>query len=61
MQMPMAAEDETTYTPSKRWLKDNVQYASFDDDLWILLQNAVMRHRLRDYIIEHKLSDDHDS
>jgi len=21
-----------THTPSKRWLKDNVQYASFDDD-----------------------------
>lgn len=49
------------HTPSKRWLKDNVRYASFDDDLWILLQNAVMRQRLRDYIIEHKLSDDHDS
>ena len=28
------------------------------DDLWILLQNQVMRQRLRDYIVEHKLSGD---
>ena len=46
------------HTPSKRWLKDNVQYASFDNDLWILLENKVMRQRLRDYIVEHKLTDD---
>ena len=49
-----------THTPSKKWLKENVRYASFDDDLWILLQNQAMRQRLRDYIIEHKLSDDHE-
>ena len=36
-----------------------MRYASFDDDLWILLQNEVMRQRLRDYIIEYKLTDDH--
>lgn len=29
---------------------------SFDDDLWILLQNYAMRQRLRDFIIEKKLS-----
>lgn len=49
-----------THTPSKRWLKDNVRYASLDDDLWVLLQNAVMRQRLREYIVEHKLTDDHE-
>ena len=43
-------------TPSKRWLKENVKYASFDDDLWILLQNKVWRTKLRDYIIEYKLT-----
>ena len=43
------------HTPSKKWLKDNVRFASFDDDLWMLLQNSVMRQRLRDYIVEHKL------
>ena len=45
-------------TPSKRWLKDHVKYASFDDDLWILLQNESRRKKLRDYIVEHKLTDD---
>lgn len=45
-------------SPSKRWLKDNVEYACFDESLWILLQNKVWRLKLRDYIIEHKLTDD---
>ena len=48
-------------TPSAKWLKENVRYASFDDDLWVLLQNQAMRQRLRDYIVEHKLGDDHDA
>ena len=46
-------------TPTKRWLKEHVDFAYFDDDLWILLQNKVWRMKLRDYIVEHKLSDDH--
>ena len=45
-------------TPSKRWLKENVMYGHFDDDLWVLLQNKVWRQKLRDYIVEHKLTDD---
>ena len=45
-------------SPSKRWLKDNVEYAYFDESLWILLQNKVWRLKLRDYIVEHKLTDD---
>lgn len=47
-----------SHTPSKAWLKDNVEYAYFDEPLWILLQNKVWRTKLRDYIIEHKLTDD---
>ena len=43
-------------SPSKRWLKDNVEFAYFDESLWILLQNKVWRTKLRDYIIEHKLT-----
>ncbi len=46
-------------TPSKLWLKEHVEYARFDDELWILLQHQEWRTRLRDYIIEHKLTDDH--
>ena len=45
------------HTPSKAWLKNNVEYAYFDESLWILLQNEVWRTKLRDYIVEHKLTD----
>ncbi len=45
-------------TPSKSWLKENVEFAYFDESLWILLQNKEWRLRLRDYIVEHKLTDD---
>lgn len=44
-------------TPSSRWLKDQVEYAYFDDDLWTLLQHKEWRKQLRDYIVEHKLTD----
>ena len=44
-------------TPSKAWLKDNIDFAYFDDSLWIMLQNKVWRIKLREYIIEHKLTD----
>lgn len=45
-------------SPSKKWLIENVKCASFDEDLWILLQSKEWRTRLRDYIVEHKLTDD---
>ncbi len=47
-----------SHTPSLAWLKENVEYAYFDEALWILLQNKVWRMKLRDYIIEHKLTDE---
>lgn len=46
-------------TPSKAWLKANIEFAYFDESLWILLQNKVWRTKLRDYIVVQKLSDDH--
>ena len=45
------------HTPSKAWLKENIDFAHFDESLWILLQNKVWRLKLRNYIIEHKLTD----
>ena len=42
-------------TPSKKWLKDNVEYAYIDENLWFLLQNKTWRLRLRDFIVEKKL------
>jgi len=50
-------EPQEGATPSKRWLKENVANAYFDDDLWVLLQNKVWCMKLRDYIVEHKLTD----
>lgn len=44
-------------TPSKVWLNENVEFAYFDEFLWILLQNKFWRTQLRNYIIEHKLLD----
>lgn len=44
-------------TPTMKWLKENVTYGHFDDDLWVLLQSKVWRQKLRDYIVEHKLTD----
>ena len=43
-------------TPSKAWLKENVEFAYFDEPLWILLQNKEWRIQFRYYIIEHKLT-----
>lgn len=45
-------------TPTRLWLKEKVVLAFFDDDLWILLQNKVWRQKLRDFIVEQKLTDD---
>ena len=42
-------------TPTTNWLKDNVLYASFNKDLWYLLQNEKWRKKLREFIIKHKL------
>lgn len=42
-------------TPSKKWLKEQVEYAWLDDDLWVLLQNQEWRKKLREFIISHKL------
>ncbi len=44
-------------TQSKAWLKENVEFAYFDESLWILLQNREWRIKLREYIVEHKLTD----
>ena len=43
-------------TPSRKWLKENVNYASFDEDLWVLLMNMEWRRKLEDFIKVHKLT-----
>ncbi|MBR5657104.1 MAG: hypothetical protein IKW98_10590 [Prevotella sp.] len=49
-------EREGRATPSTGWLKENVSSARFDDDLWVLLQNREWRMKLRDFIVEKKLT-----
>jgi putative restriction endonuclease len=53
--LQLKTKEKMSTTPSKAWLKENVTYASFDDDLWVLLQSKEWRTRLRDFIVEHKL------
>ena len=45
-------------SPSRKYICDNCVRAAVDDDLWTLLENRVMRPRLRDYIVTHKLGND---
>lgn len=40
-------------TPSAKFLRENVEYACLDDELWELLQDAKTRNEFRDAIIEH--------
>ena len=55
--LQLKSEADKSMTPSRAWLKENVSCASFDEDLWVLLQSKEWRTRLRDYIVEHKLTD----
>ena len=55
--LQFAEKPQEGVTPSKRWLKEKVSYAYFDEDLWLLLKHEVWRTKLRDYIVEHKLTD----
>lgn len=45
-------------TTPKETGEHGVRLFPFDEGLRILLQNKVWRTKLRDYIIEHKLTDD---
>ena len=55
--LQLKTKGEMRTTPSKAWLKENVNYACFDEDLWVLLQSKDWRIRLRDFIVEHKLGE----
>ncbi len=55
--LQLKTKKEMSTTPSKAWLKENVTYACFNEDLWVLLQNKEWRTRFRNYIVEHKLGE----
>lgn len=44
------------HTPSARYLRENVKYASFDNALWDLLQDDKTRSILKKTIINHFLT-----
>ena len=46
---------DKSQTPSKAWLKQNVEYAFFEESFWILLQNGYWRSKIREYIVNTKL------
>jgi len=48
--------DKMTVTATKARLTNESIFAFVDDDLWTLLQNKEMRIMLREYIVEHKLT-----
>lgn len=45
----------TTDSPGEGWIKRYVSYARFSDDLWVIAQNREYRHRLMDFLVEHKI------
>lgn len=40
-------------TPSAKFIRENVEYACLDEDLWDLLQDPETRNELRDAIIDY--------
>ena len=42
-----------SHTPSAKFLRENVEYACLDDELWELLQDPETRNELREAIIQH--------
>jgi putative restriction endonuclease len=42
-------------TPSEKYIRDHIEFASLDIELWDMLQNAEIRDEFRDTIINHFL------
>ena len=42
--------------PWRKFMREHVEYAYLDEDLWYLLQNTDYRHRLMEFVIKEKLS-----
>lgn len=45
-----------THTPSEKYLRENLMYAKFDDELWGILQDAESREYIRRNIITRFLT-----
>lgn len=47
--------EHSWHTPSAKYLKDNIEYAYLDPDLWELLQDPASREELKESVIHHFL------
>lgn len=47
--------ETTTPAPGEGWIKKHVSYAFLNDDLWVIAQNRDYRHKLMDFLVEHKI------
>lgn len=47
--------DTSRETPSKKFIKENIEYSALDDKLWEMLQDKNYREHLRSFIINHYL------
>ena len=41
--------------PRRGMDKKHVSYAFLNDDLWVIAQNRDYRHKLMDFLVEHKI------
>ena len=44
---------DASRTPSAKFLRENVEYATLDDELWQLLQNKEARNEIKEAIISY--------
>ena len=54
----IAQPKKMNVSATKKFLTEQVKFAYFDNDLWMLLTNDATRIALRNYIVETKLSND---
>lgn len=48
-----SAPKDASRTPSARYLRENIEYAALDDELWLLLQNEEARNEIKEAIISY--------
>lgn len=50
------AINKASHTPSAKYLRENVEFAALDDELWNLLQDTEIRNDFKNTIIKRFLS-----
>ena len=50
---PNIGTPSNSRTPSAKFLRENVEYAALDDELWDMLQDKEVRNEFREAIVNH--------